>query len=81
MDDADCSEERDPGRRSGTRRRRGARDPARTAHPRRVLLGGGLFVGTVGVVAVRFAGPAAIPDRAVVYVAVLLPAVVALALK
>lgn len=47
--------------------------------PDRVLLGGGLLVSAVGVVAVTYADAALIPNRVVVYVAVLVPAVVVVA--
>lgn len=74
MDEEDGDERRDPDPDGSA-----APAPYGRLTPDRVLLAGGLFVSTVGVVAVRFADPAAIPNRTVVYVAVLLPAIVAVA--
>lgn len=85
MDDKDRGGERDPDPGAGAGPETGA-DPAGEPAspygrltPDRVLLGGGLFVSAVGVVAVTYADPAVIPNRTAVYVAVLVPAVVVVA--
>ncbi|MFB6192206.1 MAG: hypothetical protein ABEI11_02660 [Haloarculaceae archaeon] len=91
MDDQDRGDEREPdaepgadpnpepGADSGDDPAGEPASPYGRLTPDRVLLGGGLFVSAVGVVAVTYADPAVIPNRTALYVAVLVPTVVVVA--